>query len=211
MTRIRAAIVEDHPLYRDGLVAALGEAAEVELAGAVGSVADALRLLDRQPIDVLLLDLGLPDGSGLDLLATLRAKHSRVAVVVLTMNEDRRMVLAVVRAGARGYLLKDADRDDIIDAVRRAADGGAVFHAGPADIVLDAALGAVDDPATALGLTPRETHILRLLADGLTNQHIAARLGLAPKTVRNQVSTIFTKLGVNTRIEAANQARAAGL
>ncbi len=98
--------MEDHPVYRDGLIAAFGEASDIEVAGAVGTVADTLRLFSGEPIDVLLLDLGLPDGSGLDLLATLRARHSRVAVVVLTMNEDRQMVLDVVRAGARGYLLK---------------------------------------------------------------------------------------------------------
>jgi len=204
-------IVEDHPVYRDGLTAAFDEASDIEVAGAVGTVADTLRLLGAEAIDVLLLDLGLPDGSGLDLLATLRARHSRVAVVVLTMNEDRQMVLDVVRAGARGYLLKGAGRAEIIDAVRHAAAGGAVFHAGPADVVLSAALGALDDPVVALGLTAREAHVLRLLADGLSNQAIASRLGLAPKTVRNQVSTILTKLGVDTRVEAAARARAAGL
>ena len=198
-------------MYRDGLTAAFDEASDIEVAGAVGTVADTLRLLGAEAIDVLLLDLGLPDGSGLDLLATLRARHSRVAVVVLTMNEDRQMVLDVVRAGARGYLLKGAGRAEIIDAVRHAAAGGAVFHAGPADVVLSAALGALDDPVVALGLTAREAHVLRLLADGLSNQAIASRLGLAPKTVRNQVSTILTKLGVDTRVEAAARARAAGL
>jgi DNA-binding NarL/FixJ family response regulator len=212
VTPVRVAIVEDHPVYRDGLTAAFGEASsDIEVVGAVGTVADTLGLLSGEAIDVLLLDLGLPDGSGLDLLATLRARHSRVAVVVLTMNEDRQMVLDAVRAGARGYLLKGAGRAEIVDAVRRAAAGGAVFHAGPADVVLAAALGALDDPVVALGLTPREAQVLRLLADGLSNQAIAARLGLAPKTVRNQVSTILTKLAVDTRLEAAARARAAGL
>ena len=211
MTRVRVAIVEDHPVYRDGLTAAFREAAsDIEVAGAVGTVADTLRLLSGETIDVPLLDLGLPDGSGLDLLATLRARHARV-VVVLSRNEDRQMILDAVRAGARGYLLKGAGRAEIIDAVRRAAAGGAVFHAGPADVVLAAALGALNDPAVALGLTPREAHVLRLLADGLSNQEIASRLGLEPKTVRNQVSTILTKLAVDTRVEAAARARAAGL
>jgi len=211
VTRIRVAVVEDHPVYRDGLAAAFGDASDVELAGAVGTVADTLSLLAGAAIDVLLLDLGLPDGSGLDLLSTLRTRHPGIAVVVLTMNDDRQMVLDAVRAGARGYLLKGAGRAEIIDAVRRAAAGGAVFGTGPADVVIAAASGALHDPAAALGLTTREAHVLGLLADGLSNQAIAARLGLAPKTVRNQVSTIFTKLGVQTRAAAGERARTAGL
>jgi DNA-binding NarL/FixJ family response regulator len=130
VTPVRVAIVEDHPVYRDGLAAAFGEASDIEVAGAVGTVADTLLLLGREAIDVLLLDLGLPDGSGLDLLATLRARHSRVAVVVLTMNEDQQMVLDVVRAGARGYLLKGAGRAEIIEAVRSAAAGVRCFMPG---------------------------------------------------------------------------------
>jgi len=106
---------------------------------------------------------------------------------------------------------RGAGRAEIIDAVRRAATGGAVFGTGPADVIIAAASGALHDPAAALGLTPREAHVLGLLADGLSNQAIAARLGLAPKTVRNQVSTILTKLGVHTRAAAADRARTAGL
>jgi DNA-binding NarL/FixJ family response regulator len=211
VTRVRVAVVEDHPVYRDGLAAAVDAASDVDLAGAVGTVADTLGLLAGEAIDVLLLDLGLPDGSGLDLLSTLRTRHPDIAVVVLTMNDDRQMVLDAVRAGARGYLLKGAGRAEIIDAVRRAAEGGAVFGVGPADVIIAAAAGSLQDPAVALGLTPREAHVLRLLADGLTNEAIAVRLGLAPKTVRNQVSTILTKLGVHTRAAAAARARTAGL
>ena len=92
MTRVRVAVVEDHPVYRDGLAAAFDGASDLELAGAVGTVADTLSLLAGEAIDVLLLDLGLPDGSGLDLLSTLRTRHPGIAVVVLTMNDDRQMV-----------------------------------------------------------------------------------------------------------------------
>jgi DNA-binding NarL/FixJ family response regulator len=211
VTPVRVAVVEDHPVYRDGLAAAFDDAPDVELTAAVGTVADTLDLLAGRTIDVLLLDLGLPDGSGLDLLSTVHVRHPRTAVVVLTMNDERKMVLDAVRAGARGYMIKGAGRAEIIDAVRRAASGGAVFDTGPADVVITAASQALDDPAVALGLTPREAHVLGLLADGLSNQAIAARLGLTPKTVRNQVSTIFTKLGVRSRAAAGERARSAGL
>jgi DNA-binding NarL/FixJ family response regulator len=156
VTPVRVAVVEDHPVYRDGLAAAFDDAPDVELIAAVATIADTLDLLARRTIDVLLLDLGLPDGSGLDLLSTLHVRHPRTAVVVLTMNDERKMVLDAVRAGARGYLLKGAGRAEIIDAVRRAASGGAVFSTGPADVVITAASRALDDPAVALGLTPRE-------------------------------------------------------
>jgi DNA-binding NarL/FixJ family response regulator len=207
---VRVAVVEDHPLYRDGLVAALRRADDLQLVEALGTVAEARALLRREKVDVLLLDMGLPDGSGLDVLAHLQTHDRQVAVVVLTMSDDRQLVLEALRAGARGYLLKGAGREEVLDAVRQAAAGGAVFHAGAADVVLAAASGATD-PATALGLTRREAHVLRLVAAGLTNQAIAERLGVAPKTVRNQVSTVLSKLGVDSRAAAASRARAAGL
>jgi DNA-binding NarL/FixJ family response regulator len=131
--------------------------------------------------------------------------------VVLTMAEDRFAVLEALRAGARGYLLKGAGRATIVDAVRRAAAGGAVFDEDAADIVIALAAGGAAAPHIALGITEREAGVLRLVATGLTNQAIAARLGLAPKTVRNVVSVVFVKLGVSSREEAINRARMAGL
>lgn len=207
MNRLRVGVVEDHPVYRDGLAAAFAAADDMELAGAVGTVHEALALLEGSPLDVLLLDLGLPDGSGLDVLSTIRARHREVAVVVLTMNDDRRLVLEAVRAGARGYLLKGAGRAEIADAVRRAAAGGAVFDAVPAAVVMAAVTQPDTDPIAAYGLTPRESDVLRLLAQGLGNDAIAMRLGVSGKTVRNQVSAVLSKLGVRSRAEAAALAR----
>jgi DNA-binding NarL/FixJ family response regulator len=211
VTSLRVGVVEDHPLYREGLVTALEEAGELTVAGAVGTLAEALAMLAGTPMDVLLLDLGLPDGSGLDLLGTLRQRHPDVSTVVLTMNDEPALVLQAVRAGARGYLLKGASRSEIVDTVRRTGAGGAVFHPGPADVVMAAASGLLADPASRLGLTPRELDVLRLITGGLTNRSIAARLGIAPKTARNQVSSVLTKLGVENRATAAERGRAAGL
>lgn len=211
MTSLRVGVVEDHPLYREGLVTALEVADDLTVAGAVGTVADALVMLARTPMDVLLLDLGLPDGSGLDLLSTLRQRYPHVSTVVLTMNDERALVLQAVRAGARGYLLKGASRVEIVDTVRRTGAGGAVFDPGPADVVMAAASGLFADPAAGLGLTPRELDVLRLITGGLTNRSIAARLGIAPKTARNQVSSVLMKLGADSRATAAERGRAAGL
>jgi DNA-binding NarL/FixJ family response regulator len=211
VTSLRVGVVEDHPLYREGLVTALEEAGGLTVAGAVGTLAEALTMLAGTPMDVLLLDLGLPDGSGLDLLGTLRQRHPHVNTVVLTMNDEPGLVLQAVRAGARGYLLKGASRAEIVDTVRSTGAGGAVFHPGPADVVMAAASGRLADPGAQFGLTPRELDVLRLITGGLTNRSIAARLGIAPKTARNQVSSVLTKLGVENRATAAERGRAAGL
>ncbi len=211
MTGVRVLVVEDHPVYRDGLAAAFADVADLRLAAAVGTLAEARAVLDAQPVDVVLLDLGLPDGDGLGSLPGLRADHEPLAVVVLTMNDDPHAVLDAQRAGALGYLLQGSGRADILDAVRRAADGGAVFSPGAAQVVLEAAADSTSEPSRRLGLTPREADVLRLLGSGLSNAAIATRLGLSAKTVRNQVSVVLAKLAVSSRAEAAVRARTLGL
>lgn len=209
-THIRVLIVEDHPVYRDGLVAAFTGIDGMQVIGAVGTVAEALDILNSTQLDVALVDLGLPDGSGLDVVAAIRSR-STPAALILTMNDDRALVLQALRAGATGYLLKGATRGEIVDAVRATATGGSVFGAIPAEVVLAAASGKQADPVAALGLTVREGEILKLLAEGLTNSEIARRLFLAPKTVRNQVSVILSKLGAEDREAASRRARALGI
>ncbi len=203
-------IVEDHPVFREGLSSALSKAPELRLQGCAGSLAEAYRLLAESEPDVLLLDLGLPDGSGLDLLSSLRAQRSRTAVLVLTMTEDRDVVLEAVRKGARGYLLKGAGPGEIV-APCAASRAAVVLHGQAADVVLLAASADKADPARALGITEREADVLRLVALGLGNAAIAEGLGLSAKTVRNQVSTVLSKLRVSDRTAAGQRAREAGI
>lgn len=200
-------VVEDHPIYRDGLIGALATVDGVQVAGGCGTVAEALEQVVARRPDVALVDLALPDGSGLDLARQFATDPDGPAVVVLTMTRQPSVVLEAVRAGARGYLVKGAGGAEIGAAVLAAARGEAVFGADVADNVL-AALNRQDPASAAFPmLTQRELEVLSLLAEGLTNQAIATRLFLSDKTVRNHVSNVLAKLGVSSRHDAARLAR----
>lgn len=204
-------IVEDHPVYRDGLVAALAGADGMTVIAAVGTAAEAIDVVRSHGPNVVLMDVGLPDMSGIEATRAILALHPATRVLMLTMSTDESVVLESVRSGACGYLVKGADRDEIIDAVRRIDRGGAVFGVGAAAILLRA-FEVVDRSSPPMPeLTQRERDVLALVAAGLTNQAIASRLFLSDKTIRNHVSNIFSKLGVHTRREAVALARTAGL
>jgi DNA-binding NarL/FixJ family response regulator len=205
---VRVFIVEDHPIYREGLLSALGELDEVEVVGSAATCTEAVAQVSVLQPAVALVDITLPDGSGLELARRWSADPHSPVVVVLTMTHHAEFVLEAVQAGARGYLVKGAGRAEIGAAVVAAARGEAVFGADIADHVL-AAVRRQDAAAAAFPmLSPREREVLALLADGLTNQEIAARLYLSGKTIRNHVSSILAKLGVATRQDAAQAARA---
>jgi DNA-binding NarL/FixJ family response regulator len=162
---------------------------------------------------VVLMDIDLGADSGIDATARVREVSPGSAVVALTMHDAEDVVLAAIEAGASGYVLKGADQDELTDAVRAAARGEAVFGAGVADRVLArlrGASGARRTPPDELGLTDREGEVLELMAEGWGNQAIAGRLFLSPKTVRNNVSSILTKLHAADRGSAVVLARAAG-
>ena len=205
---MRLLLVEDHPIYRDGLRAALATNPSIQVTGVAATKAEALGLLHEESVDVALVDLALPDGSGVEVIRA--ASESGARALVLTMNHDPRALVEAVRAGARGYVVKGSARDDIVAAVLSVARGDLVFSAE----VAATALGAItrQDPGTAAfpTLTGREHDVLRLLALGLTNRAIADRLVLSDKTVRNHVSTIIAKLGVEDRHQAAEAYRAGG-
>ena len=210
--RVRVAVADDHPLYRDGLRAMLESLPDVELVGEADDTASAVELVRRAAPDVLLLDLEMPGGGGLEALRVIRSMIQPPAVVVLTMHEDDGSVVAAIRAGARGYLHKGADRTELSRAIAACAAGGMVFG-GRLSERLAALLDRPDDLAAHAfpSLTPRERDVLERLAHGEDNETIARVLGLSSKTVRNQVSTILNKLGVPDRAAAMVLARDAGL
>ncbi len=207
---IRVLIVDDHPMFRFGLAAALGGADAIEVVGEAADGAEALRFCATREIDVVLSDIEMPGTDGLDLVAALAAKQPELPVLLLTMHDDLDGIRAALAAGARGYVLKGAGRDEIVRAIRTVHEGGVVYGAGVADRVQS--LLTRTAPSEPLpGLTPRERDVLTLVARGLGNHAIAGQLHLSEKTVRNHVSNLLVKLGVATRAAAVAAARDAGL
>ena len=210
---LRVLVVDDHPLYRDGLVTAIAAMPDVEVVGDAGDGAAAVGMAKELEPDVVVMDLHMPELNGIDATRRIVANRPDTAVLVLTMLESDDSVFAAMRAGARGYLLKGADRAEIRRALEAVANGEVVFSAGIASRVLSFFAAGPSAPAVTPfpTLTEREREILDLVARGLTNTAIAQRLVLSSKTVRNHVSNVFTKLQVAGRAEAVAQARDAGL
>jgi DNA-binding NarL/FixJ family response regulator len=211
---IRVLVVDDHPVVRSGLLALLTEASGFEPVGEAQDGIAALAAIRRTRPDVVLMDLAMPNLSGVEATrrVTARPETERVAVLVLTMSDDDASLAAAVRAGARGYLLKDAGADEVLAAVRAVARGDVVFGRGVAPAVLDLLQARAQGPAPVLPeLTGRESEILGLVGLGLGNQAIGARLGISAKTVANTVSNILVKLGAADRAEAVAVARREGL
>jgi DNA-binding NarL/FixJ family response regulator len=210
-TPVRVLIADDHPLFRDGLAALLNAGRDTELAGAAASGQEAVEMAGLLQPDVVMMDLRMPGLNGIEATRRIVADGPRVAVVILTMVDDDDSVFAALRAGARGYLLKGADHDEIRRAVQAAAAGETIFGAGLTARVL--AFFTREAPAVPLfpQLTDRERDVLELVAQGRSNTAIAARLHLSEKTIRNNLSNILAKLQVADRAQAIVQARDAGL
>lgn len=208
---VRVVLADDHPVVRDGLRALLGSLPHVEVVGEAATGREAIREAVLHRPDVLVMDLQMPDLDGIEATRELTRAAPDVAVLVLTMYDDDDSVFAAMRAGARGYLLKGADQDEIARAIHAVAGGQAIFGPGVAVRVLGyfSAPPRVDVPFPEL--TDRERDVLDLIAGGLTNTTIANRLGLATKTIGNHISNIFAKLQVAGRAEAIVRARQQGL
>jgi DNA-binding NarL/FixJ family response regulator len=208
---IRIVVADDHPMMRDGLRTLFDSLPNTEIVSEAGTGREAVRAAVLERPDVLIMDLGMPDMDGFAATAEIARVAPEVAVLVLTMSDDDDTVFAAMRAGARGYLVKGATKEEIIRAVTAVAAGEAIFGPGVALRVLSyfSAPSQQHDPFPQL--SPREREVLDLLAGGLSNSAIATRLGLSTKTVNNNTSSIFTKLAVAGRTEAIIRARDAGL
>jgi len=208
---LRVLVVEDHPFFRKGVVALLEAVPDLSVAGVAVSGEDAVARAPELRPDVVLMDLQLPGMSGIEATRAILAAEPGVRVLVLTLFEDEHSVFLALRAGARGYVLKDADEDELTDAIRAVARGEAIFGQAVAGRVLAYFAQPRPAPEVFPELTDREREVLGLIAQGHSNPSIARTLFLSPKTVANYVSAIFTKLQVADRAEAMIRAREAGL
>ncbi|USQ76809.1 response regulator [Ornithinimicrobium cryptoxanthini] len=206
MTRVL--VVDDHPVVLRGLASLIASDDGLTLVGAAGSAGEALALVEEP--DVAVLDLHLPDGDGIDLGRMLKSRWPRLRVLILTMNADSNSVVRSLGAGLDGYVLKDADPEELLSAIHSAATGSLVLGSGASEAVVRATASA---PRTDLlsVLDAREMEILALLVDGLSTSQVASRLYLARKTILNRVSDIVGKLAVDNRAEAIALGKAAGL
>jgi DNA-binding NarL/FixJ family response regulator len=200
---IRVLVADDHPLARAGLQQLLGALDDIAVVGAAASGDEAVRLAAERDPDVVLMDLEMPGKDGIEATREVHAARPAVAVVVLTSFSDRDRILAALDAGAAGYLLKDADPDELARAIRAATRGDAPLHPRAARELLDrqAARSAGPD------LTDREEQVLTLVAQGLPNKLIARRLAITERTVKGHLTHIYERLGVTDRTQAALWAR----
>jgi DNA-binding NarL/FixJ family response regulator len=208
---IRILLADDHPIFRYGLRAVLASDPETELVGEAGSGEDAVELTRRLRPDVVLMDISMPGLNGVEATRRILAELPATNILIVTMYDDSASLLAALRAGARGYLIKGADREEMLRAVRAAAAGQAILSPAAAQHLTSQIANPRPGKQPFPELTAREHHILDLLAAGYTNPAIAERAGLSPKTVRNYISTILTKLNATSRAEAISRARAVGL
>ncbi len=209
MNAVRVVVADDHPVFREGLRGVLASLPDVHLVAECADGDEALAAVDEHQPDVVLMDLHMPGTGGIEATRAITARHPGTAVLVLTMLEDDDSVLAALRAGARGYLVKGSPPEEVIRAVESVAAGEAVFGPHIAERVLG--YFASPRPATLPELTEREREVLALIAQGRSNKELAARLVLSPKTVRNHISNIFSKLQVTDRAAAIARAKRAGL
>ena len=206
-------IADDHPLFREGMRGRLDRVADVEVVGEAASGDEAVELAHKLDPHVILMDIKMPGLNGIEATREIHQASPQIGVLVLTMFEDDDSVFAAMRAGAKGYLLKDSGGEGVVHAIRAVASGEAVFGPGVAERII----GFFSAPRTAAPqrafpeLTQREEEVLSLVAQGKSNQQIARRLFVSLKTVRNHVSNILLKLQVADRAQAVIRARDAGI
>ncbi|WP_408657930.1 response regulator [Jatrophihabitans sp.] len=202
-TPIRVFLLDDHEIVRRGIADLLSATDDIEVVGEAATVAEALRRIPAVRPDVALLDGRLPDGSGVDVCRDIRSSHPEIRCLILTSYDDDDALFAAVMAGASGYLLKEIRGSSLLDGIRQVKAGRSLLDPSVTERVMHRLrVGSQQDPRLA-GLTEREREILDLIAEGLTNRQIGERLFLAEKTVKNYVSALLAKLGMQRRTQAA--------
>jgi two-component system, NarL family, response regulator DevR len=200
---IRVFLLDDHEVVRRGLADLLQAEGDIEVVGESGSAVEAAHRAPALRPDVAILDARLPDGSGIDVCRDIRAVDPSIRGLILTSYEDDEALFAAIMAGAAGYVLKQIRGTDLVDAVRRVAAGQSLLDPAVTARVLERIRTGVEEPQELKALTDQERRILEYIAEGLTNHEIAQRMFLADKTVKNYVSSVLAKLGLERRTQAA--------
>lgn len=216
---IKVLIVDDHPLLRQGLCTLLDLEGGIHVVGQASNGAEALRLIDVLLPDVMLLDINLPGMNGIEVAKISRERYPDLAILVLTIHDDESYVNEMIRSGAKGYLLKDAEPRQVVQAIKQVAQGGSVFPTDLMERVMDhyheltVDYGRLQHSATLneLSLTKRELEILRSIVEGMSNKEIAGALFISEKTVKNHITSLLRKLEVDDRTQAAVFAVSHGL
>ncbi|MFI5837421.1 response regulator [Micromonospora sp. NPDC051300] len=200
---IRVFLLDDHEVVRRGLADLLTSSGDIEVVGESGLAQEATRRIPALRPDVAILDARLPDGNGIDVCRDVRAVDSSIKGLILTSYEDDEALFAAIMAGAAGYVLKQIRGTDLVDAVRRVAAGQSLLDPAITTRVLERIRSGVEQPRELKSLTEQERRILEYVAEGLTNREIAGKMFLAEKTVKNYVSSVLAKLGLERRTQAA--------
>ncbi len=197
---IRILLVDDHPIVQDGIRALLEKEAALEIIGAAATGKGALKRVAENPPDVLILDMELPDLSGMEVARNVIESHPQVKILVLSIHDDKEYIQELLKLGIAGYLVKEEAPETILEAVRGIANGEQGWVSRRIAAQMTQLMRMEESPSR---LTPREIEVLRLVVDGHTNQSIGTTLGISEKTVEKYLEAIFSKLGVSSRVEAA--------
>ena len=205
---VRVVLIDDHDLLRRGIKTMLETESDVEVVGEASDGSGAAKLVEDTAPDVVLIDVIMPNTDGIEATRAIKDAHPNVAVVVLTGHDEQRFVFDAVKAGASGYLLKTAELDEVVDTVRAAGRGEVKLGPELASQVLTEFEGYLQNDTKEVfqALTPREREILKLMSDGLPNKAIASRLSISERTVTTHVANIYSKLHVNNRVSAIQEA-----